>query len=85
MRQVIFIFPNKVASSALIELGYAIALEKPTLIMTERIDELPFMAGGLADSLDYAFIKIDRPFPSLAEEFILEFISEIGSESPKIK
>ena len=35
------IYPKPLASSALIELGYALAKEKPVLIMTRSIDDLP--------------------------------------------
>jgi hypothetical protein len=39
----IFLYPEKSASSVLLEMGYAIALSKKTKIFTRRRSELPFM------------------------------------------
>lgn len=39
----VFIYPKKIASSILIEVGYAIALSKSTKIFAKSEDDLPFM------------------------------------------
>jgi len=39
----IFIYPDKIASSVLVEMGYAIALSKKTIIFTRSKTSLPFM------------------------------------------
>ncbi|MCK9388530.1 MAG: toll/interleukin-1 receptor domain-containing protein [Sulfuritalea sp.] len=39
----LFLYPQKSASSVLLEMGYAIALSKKTKIFTRRRSELPFM------------------------------------------
>lgn len=35
------VYPSPTASSALIELGFALALEKPVLVIAESLDDLP--------------------------------------------
>jgi len=47
----IFLYPEKTASSVLLEMGYAIALSKKTTIFTRRRAELPFMLKGADDSI----------------------------------
>ena len=49
-RYFMLIYPQKIASSALIELGWAMAHKKPTVIFTKKRDELPFLAKN-ADSV----------------------------------
>lgn len=39
----VFIYPEKLASSILVEMGYAIALSKNTTIFAKSISQLPFM------------------------------------------
>lgn len=39
----VFIYPEKVASSILVEIGYAIALLKKTIIFVKKRSDLPFM------------------------------------------
>ncbi len=40
-------FPKKICTSALIELGYAIALNKKVIIVVDRLETLPFIGQGL--------------------------------------
>ncbi len=40
-------YPNKIATSALIELGYAVAFCKKIVIVVENIETLPFLGQGL--------------------------------------
>lgn len=40
-------YPKKMATSALMELGYAIALQKRIIIIVESLDVLPFLGQGL--------------------------------------
>lgn len=53
----ILFYPIKVATSALTELGYALALEKKILIITPNIQTLPYMVQGLV-SFNVSTIKI---------------------------
>lgn len=53
----ILFYPVKVATSALTELGYALALEKGILIITPSIQTLPYMIQGLT-SFNTSNIKI---------------------------
>lgn len=43
----ILFYPRRVPSSALIELGYALAKEKNILVITNDLCSLPYMAQGL--------------------------------------
>lgn len=43
-RYFVLIYPQRIASSALIELGWAMALRKPILIFTKSRADLPFLA-----------------------------------------
>ncbi len=49
-RYFILIYPQKIATSALIELGWAMAHKKPIVIFAKKRDELPFLAKN-ADSV----------------------------------
>jgi len=55
-RYFIFIYPKKIATSALIELGWAMAHKKPIIIFAKKRDELPFLVKN-ADSV-FANIRI---------------------------
>lgn len=74
----VFVYPQKIASSALIELGYALALKKPILMVAQSYDDLPFMAKGLADLYDHVAVGYDKPFSTNAESIVLKFISELN-------
>ncbi|MCR4682745.1 MAG: hypothetical protein K5647_05360 [Clostridiales bacterium] len=41
-------YPEKIPTSALIELGFAIALEKIIIIITPKISMLPYLAQGVS-------------------------------------
>ena len=56
MRADRFIYPKKIATSALIELGWAMAHKKPIVIFAKKRDELPFLVKN-ADSV-FANIRI---------------------------
>ncbi|WP_018983684.1 toll/interleukin-1 receptor domain-containing protein [Salinimonas chungwhensis] len=70
----LFIYPKKIPSSILVEIGYAIALSKQTTIFAKSLDDLPFMLRK-ADSA--------MPFVEIHEyKDIAEIISIIESEGP---
>lgn len=46
----ILFYPKRVPSSALIELGFALAQNKKILIIVNRISDLPYMAQGFCAS-----------------------------------
>jgi hypothetical protein len=48
----VFLYPEKTASSVLLEMGYAIALSKKTTIFTRRRTELPFMLRKADESIE---------------------------------
>lgn len=52
----ILIYPQKIATSALIELGWAMAHKKPIVIFTKKRDDLPFLVKN-ADSV-FANLRI---------------------------
>ena len=39
----VFFYPERSASSVLVELGYALALQKHTIIIVQRADDIPFL------------------------------------------
>lgn len=53
----IMIYPVPVASSCLIELGYAIALKKRISILYREFSHLPFMAKNLPSRLRVSLVK----------------------------
>lgn len=45
----LLIYPEKIATGALVELGYAIAEKKPVLILTRDTEDLPYFLKGSAN------------------------------------
>lgn len=45
-------YPHKITTSALIELGYAIALNKKVIIVVDKLETLPFIGRGLPNVCD---------------------------------
>ncbi len=39
----VFFYPERSASSVLVELGYALALQKRTIIIVQRVEDIPFL------------------------------------------
>ena len=46
----VLVYPRKVASSALVEIGYAIACGKPSLILVHSIEDLPYFFRDVSES-----------------------------------
>lgn len=46
----ILIYPEKVASSVFLEVGWAIAMRKPLVLFVRDRDDLPFLLGGAGDA-----------------------------------
>lgn len=78
----VLVFPEKLASSALIELGYALAKKKPVLIIAPSSSALPFMALGLGNSDYNVSVKTTDPLSDKAIESIVNFVT-FKSESNK--
>ena len=51
-RNFVLIYPEKLASSSLIELGYAIAINKNIVMCSDDIHTLPFLARGFNECFD---------------------------------
>lgn len=73
----ILFYPIKVATSALTELGYALALKKKILIITPNVHTLPYMVQGLT-SLNTFDIKIltKNLFEDKVIEDIVSFLNQ---------
>lgn len=56
---VVLYYPKRVVSGALVELGYALAWELPTLAMTESLQNLPYMCRGGSENLEAAVVKAE--------------------------
>jgi hypothetical protein len=69
----ILIYPRKTVSSALIELGYAIALNKKILIVTPDKETLPYIAQELNLVYDYVELILLEDISNL-EKIIFQFI-----------
>ena len=67
------IYPKKLATSALIELGFAAAKGKPILIIAKKVSDLPFMAMGLPQAYESAEIFICESFSEEVLDKIVEF------------
>lgn len=72
----VMLYPKKVASSVLIELGYAIALKKPILIITHARNELPHLTKGLEISAERVKILEVKSIQNESLSHIVEFISK---------
>lgn len=70
----ILFYPRRVASSVLIELGYALALKKKALIVATRMEDLPYMAQGLQAqrfNTSYLIAPLERVSISDMKKFLL--------------
>ncbi len=72
----ILIYPQKLATSALIELGYAVAKKKPILIVAKNIADLPFMARGLSEASSSTEVFICDSFSNQVLNRIIDFNKE---------
>jgi nucleoside 2-deoxyribosyltransferase len=63
----ILVYPYETLTSALIEVGYAIALKKRTIIFTKSRGELPYLLKEV--DLAYSFVKIYEYQGSLSTSF----------------
>lgn len=57
----ILIYPSKIVSSVLVEVGYAMALSKPCLLLARRRDDLPYLllsAEGLSGTHGFPFLRV---------------------------
>lgn len=69
----IIFYPRKIVSSALIELGYAIALDKNILIITPNKETLPYMAQELNSIYETTRIEFLEDILKF-EEVVLKFL-----------
>lgn len=53
-------YPQKIATSALIELGYAVALHKRIIIVVDNLNDLPFLGQGLEKAYPNVSIIIQK-------------------------
>lgn len=67
-------YPQRLATSALIELGYAIALCKRIIIIVENIQVLPFLAQGLDVAYDNVTILQNKILDKDCAQRIIDLI-----------
>lgn len=70
----ILFYPCRVASSVLIELGYALALKKRTLIVATCMEDLPYMAQGLQSqrfNTSYLIAPLERVTAGDMKNFLI--------------
>ncbi|WP_018983683.1 hypothetical protein [Salinimonas chungwhensis] len=72
-------YPKKVASSALIELGYAVALKKPILIIASDANDIPFMARGMPTTLEDFTIHLTKNIDDYTIHKLKKFVDSITS------
>lgn len=64
----LFIYPKRVVSSVLLEMGYAIALSKKTKIFTQNRANLPFMLRQADEAVPNLFVHEYKQFDEIAEK-----------------
>jgi hypothetical protein len=62
----IFLYPKRIASSVLLEMGYAIALSKKTRVFTNSRSELPFMLRQADEAVPNLFVYEYKEFSEIA-------------------
>lgn len=78
----VLLYPNRLPSSALIELGYAVALKKNILIVAPDKDVLPFMAQELNIAFENIALELVDPFHTDINKLILQFMQKIVPACP---
>ena len=63
-------YPSQTPTSALIELGFAIALEKKIIIIPPEVSILPYLAQGLSSCSNSFIIQSERLNKTIAYEII---------------
>ena len=71
-------YPTKVPSSALIELGVAIALNKRIIIITSSKNTLPYLALGIPSTINKSIILESNSFD---DDFIDKMLYFLNSEN----
>ncbi|MBD5529556.1 MAG: hypothetical protein HDR02_14305 [Lachnospiraceae bacterium] len=66
----LLIYPQKLASSALIELGYAFALQKLIYVFANREDDLPYMLHGIMECFSDKVKKYIGDWDNCCDYFI---------------
>jgi nucleoside 2-deoxyribosyltransferase len=74
----IFIYPEKSPSSILLEMGYAIALSKKTVIFTHKKSDLPFMLRKADESIGNLLIFTYRSIDNIVTKIKREGDSFLG-------
>jgi hypothetical protein len=74
----IFLYPEKSASSILLEMGYAIALSKKTMIFTRKRSDLPFMLRKADESIGNLLIVTYRSIDNILAKIMREGVSFLG-------
>lgn len=72
----ILFYPYRVISSALIELGYALADNKKILIIVSQKKDLPYMAQGLGEVQRFQTTILENEIDQLCMEDIVSFLAE---------
>jgi len=79
-RNFFFLFPAKLPSSAIMELGFALALNKRIAICTTSKDNLPFLLKGLSECFDHVnyieYKNADHLKTIIKENFDYYFLRE---------
>lgn len=72
----ILFYPYRVISSALIELGYALAENKKILMIVSQKKDLPYMAQGLGEVQRFKTTILEKGIDQLCMEDIVSFLAE---------
>lgn len=72
----ILFYPYRVISSALIELGYALAENKKILIIVSQKKDLPYMAQGLGEVQRFKTTILEKRVDQLCMDDIVSFLTE---------
>ena len=71
----ILFYPYRVISSALIELGYAMAENKKILIIVSQKKDLPYMAQGFEDVQELKTTVIEKDMDKVCVKDIVSFLN----------
>lgn len=80
----VLLYPAKLVSSALVEIGYALALQIPCLILAHRRNDLPYVltnAGQLSESQGFGRIVVEE-FETVADVLphIVKFVRATSAQ-----